>query len=792
MTDFTGLTWDHPRGYDALAEAANRINFTRRDEGLSDLISWDKQPLEGFESAPIADLAAKYDLLVLDHPHIGEAVAEKCLMPLNEIFSAEEIESWQSQSIGPSMRSYNWGEKQWALPLDVAAQVTAYRPDIIKKVPDDWFEICDLAKSKPIAQSLAGPHAFLTLISIAGSYGHSPQGEQLLPDDDLKHGLEIMHRLYERRPEGTEALNPIALLERMAHSGKIAMIPLVFNYVTYSHPGYASHLVQFANSPVTSDGLGGVLGGTGIAISRKCKPTPDLCDHIRWLMSVEAQVDLFPVFGGQPSARAAWENERVNADVHDFYQATERNIENALIRPRFDGYIAAQNKMSACIRDALENKNTISGTIQTLRAIWQSARRSARGGLDDDRGNQTMHNPTPKALEGYTILDFSHLLQGPFATQLLADIGADVIKVERPGTGELSRSLTFRNKWVGGVESPNYLAWNRNKRSLALNLKDPDARKALMELAQKADVVIQNFRPGVMERLGYGYEDFKAVNPRIIYCSGSGYGEDGPYLDRPGQDMLVQGLTGIMAATGQADQPPTPVGVGFSDQIGAMNMVYAILAALLWREKSGKGQKVEINLMAGMLAHQNQEMVMAMNFNEDFHRPNSGIGHPGMDAPFGTYPVTDGWVTIAMSPYKTLVSVLGNDDLLVYDDPETLFAKRDEVWEKLAEETRKWSMKDLMAALLKADIWCGEVKTHLEAAKDPQVEHMGLIQTYEHPNAGEVKVVGPAIRMSETPPSIDRHAPLVGEHTKEVLSDLGWSDEAINDLIDKGAAGIPD
>ena len=158
-----------------------------------------------------------------------------------------------------------------------------------------------------------------------------------------------------------------------------------------------------------------------------------------------------------------------------------------------------------------------------------------------------------KALEGVTILDFSHLLQGPFATQLLADMGANVIKIERAGAGDMFRSMTFFAKWVGGSESPNFLAWNRNKRSIALNLKSRKVHAILMDMAKKADVVVQNFRPGVLARLGYGYEDFKAVNPRIIYCSGSGYGEDGPYVDRPGQDMLIQGLAGLVANTGRGD-----------------------------------------------------------------------------------------------------------------------------------------------------------------------------------------------------------------------------------------------
>jgi crotonobetainyl-CoA:carnitine CoA-transferase CaiB-like acyl-CoA transferase len=394
---------------------------------------------------------------------------------------------------------------------------------------------------------------------------------------------------------------------------------------------------------------------------------------------------------------------------------------------------------------------------------------------------------TDKALDHITIIDLSHLLQGPFATQLLADMGANVIKVERPGQGDLFRTLTFNNRWVGGKESPNFLAWNRNKRSLALDLKSTEAKAILYRIAETADIVVQNFRPGVLAKLGFGYEDFKRVNPRIIYCSGSGYGESGPYVDRPGQDMLLQGLTGIAAATGRGDGPPVPVGSGFSDQVGAMNMVYGILTALLWRERSGKGQEVKVNLMSAMLAHQGQELLTAMNFNTDFQRPKSGIGHPGMDAPFGVYPTSDGWVTIAMSPFRKLVGVLSDETLLGYDDPKLLFEKRDEIWDKLAAQTRRWSTADLMRAMLAVDIWCGEVKTHLQATTDPQVEHLGAIAHYDHPTAGRVKVVGPAVAMSETPATIERHAPLVGEHSREVLAQYGFSTDEIDAMLKRGA-----
>jgi crotonobetainyl-CoA:carnitine CoA-transferase CaiB-like acyl-CoA transferase len=394
---------------------------------------------------------------------------------------------------------------------------------------------------------------------------------------------------------------------------------------------------------------------------------------------------------------------------------------------------------------------------------------------------------TAKALEDVTILDFSHLLQGPFATQLLADMGANVIKVEPPGRGDLFRTLTFNNRWVGGSESPNFLAWNRNKRSLALDLKAPAAKTIVYRIGARADVVVQNFRPGVLAKLGFGYEDFRKINPRVIYCSGSGYGESGPYVRRPGQDMLIQGLTGVAAATGRGDGPPVPVGAGFSDQIGAMNMVYGILSALYWRERSGEGQEIRVDLLSGMLAHQSQEMLMAMNFQQDFQRPSSGIGHPGMDAPFGVYPTTDGWVTIAMSPYKRLVSVLGDESLLAYDHPKDLFEKRDEIWEKLAQLTKTWTTADLMKAMLAVDIWCGEVKTHLDAEVDPQVQHMRIISSYEHPVAGRVKVVAPAVKMSATPAEIRRPAPLIGQHSREILEEFGFCASEVEEFMASGA-----
>jgi crotonobetainyl-CoA:carnitine CoA-transferase CaiB-like acyl-CoA transferase len=216
-------------------------------------------------------------------------------------------------------------------------------------------------------------------------------------------------------------------------------------------------------------------------------------------------------------------------------------------------------------------------------------------------------------------------------------------------------------------------------------------------------------------------------------------------------------------------------------------MVYAILAALYWRERSGEGQEIKVDLLSAMLAHQGQEMLMAMNFQRDFQRPKSGIGHPGMEAPFGVYPTADGWITIAMSPYKKLVRVLGDETLLSYDNPRDLFEKRDEIWEKLAALTKTRTTADLMQAMLDVDIWCGEVKTHLVAESDPQVQHMRAIASYEHPTAGKVKVVAPAVKLSKTPAEIARPAPLIGQHSCEILKEFGFSRDQIDRWLEAGS-----
>ncbi|MFG1926048.1 carbohydrate ABC transporter substrate-binding protein [Cryptosporangium sp. NPDC048952] len=334
MSRLRGLTWDHPRGYNALAAAAG------------DLIHWDAQPLEGFEAHPLADLAERYDLLVIDHPHIGEAT--ECLVPLDDVFDASELAHWAKNSIGASMRSYHYDGKHWAVPLDAAAQVCASRPDLLAAPPTTWNQV--LAVREPVALSLAGPHAFLTFCSIAVALGE----EYPVSDATGLAVLDTMAELHGRAPAGTVDLNPIGLLERLSSTDDIALIPLVFGYVNYAPT------VRFSDAP----GLGSTLGGTGLAITRRATVTDELRDHVRWLMREDTQCGFIPSHAGQPSARAAWA-------VDGFYAGTARTLENAWVRPRYPGYIAFQAQASALIRDALDGVFSFRTCLAELRRMSQ-------------------------------------------------------------------------------------------------------------------------------------------------------------------------------------------------------------------------------------------------------------------------------------------------------------------------------------------------------------------------------------------------------------------------------------
>jgi len=390
-----------------------------------------------------------------------------------------------------------------------------------------------------------------------------------------------------------------------------------------------------------------------------------------------------------------------------------------------------------------------------------------------------------KALEGITILDFSQFLAGPFATMMLADMGASVIKVERLDVGDNFRTHTFCNEFLKGHSSPNYMAWNRNKRSIAIDLKNPKAKEILYKLVEKTDVVVENFRPGVMDKLGFGYEDLKKINPRLIYASNSGFGSSGPYVKRPGQDLLLQSFVGLAGLTGRKNDPPTPLGTGLPDQLSSFHLVYGILSALIYCQRTGEGQRIEVDLMRSSMALESQEFMMLLNSDVKYERPDSGIAHPFQMAPFGIYRCSDGYLAIAMGPFEVLVDALGDPDLRCYADPTVRYERRDEVFAAIEAVTSTKTVDHWLETMLSRDLWVAPVKDITEVEFDPQVQHMHAIGSFEHRKAGTFRCVAPAITMSETQPTIDLAPPMVGEHSREILRELSMSEAQIEELLNE-------
>lgn len=377
MPAYRGLTWDHPRGYKALEAAAARLEEAR--DSLT--IHWDRQPLEGFESHPIDDLCRRYDIVVLDHPHIGEAVAKRCLEPLEVLFAGEEIAAWGRDTIGPCLTSYRYAGSHWALPLDAATQVMALRPDLLDRDPPrSWAEVVALPVSIPLCLSLAGPHAILSLMSIAVSLGEAPGAgdpNRFLPGRMVAAALDILRPLSERSLPATRELNPIGILNLMAAGDGLALCPLVYGYVNYSAPrDPKAKRVAFHDAPAAKPGgrPGSTLGGTGIAISRRCEVTPALLDHLRWLMGAEAQTGFIPANEGQPSRRESWQDAGVNAAWGDFFKNCFRTLEQAWVRPRFDGYIAFQTQASAILREGLDERQPAAAIADRLQSRYAALR----------------------------------------------------------------------------------------------------------------------------------------------------------------------------------------------------------------------------------------------------------------------------------------------------------------------------------------------------------------------------------------------------------------------------------
>jgi crotonobetainyl-CoA:carnitine CoA-transferase CaiB-like acyl-CoA transferase len=390
-------------------------------------------------------------------------------------------------------------------------------------------------------------------------------------------------------------------------------------------------------------------------------------------------------------------------------------------------------------------------------------------------------------LEGVVVLDATQVMAGPFCTLLLADMGADVIKVEKPQGGDDSRS--FGPPFIAG-ESAAFLAINRNKRSVTLNLKSEEGRDVFRRLAGRSEILVENFRPGTMEDLGLHYEAIQRINPTIIYCSISGFGQTGPYRSLGGFDLVTQGMSGLISVTGHPGDPPTKVGVPISDLNAGMYAVYGILSAYIHRLKTGEGQYVDTSLLEGAVAYTFWES--SIYFATGEIPPPMGSAHR-LNAPYQVFDTMDGALSVGaanQSTWERLCKVLERKDLA--QDPRfSTNADRIRHCRPLAATLqplfRQRTTAAWLALLKEAGVPAGPIYNMAQVYEDPHVRAREMLVELDHPVAGTIKNIGIPVKLSRTPGRIRRPAPLLGQHTEEVLLWLGLDEAQIGKLRAAGA-----
>jgi len=390
-----------------------------------------------------------------------------------------------------------------------------------------------------------------------------------------------------------------------------------------------------------------------------------------------------------------------------------------------------------------------------------------------------------RPLEGIKILDLTRLLPGPYGTMLLGDLGAEVIKIEEPERGDYAR---WNPPQINGVGS-RHLLLNRNKKSLTLNLKAPEGKAVLRRMVEQgADVLIEQFRPGVMERLGVGYKDLEKVNPRIIYCSLTGYGQDGPYRDLAGHDLNYIGIAGVLGLTGQKGGSPVIPGIQIADLIGGgLYAVIGILSALMARQKTGRGQYVDISMLDGVVSLLPDSA--ALYFAEG-KAPRAGERRLGGGLPqYQVYQTQDGkYLAVGALEEKfwaNLSRLIGRPEW-AEKIPRELEPRCEEIQKEMARLFKTKTQKEWLDLLMHEDTCVTAVQSLDEVFADPQVRSRQMLVETTHPKAGRVRQIGVPIKFSETPGEIRMPAPEIGEHTEEILGELGFAQEEIDRLRKMG------
>ena len=391
------------------------------------------------------------------------------------------------------------------------------------------------------------------------------------------------------------------------------------------------------------------------------------------------------------------------------------------------------------------------------------------------------------ALDGIRVLDASQMLAGPICAMRLGDLGAEVLKVE-PLKGEWTRSHGFANGEING-ETNAVLALNRNKKSVAIDLKNEKGLEAFYELVKKSDVFIENYRRGTAERLGVGYEQLREVNPELVYCSITGYGEEGPYAKaRPGQDLIIQGYSGSMFSVGSEDDPPIPGAMWAVDCMTGYQAAIGILSAIIARGRTGEGQKIVVNMLACALDAQSQELISFLNMGIKPQRSKSPFAHALVTAPYGIYPTKDAWLIISQSPLHILGEALDNDRLREMTDWNDGERYRDEIYEIVKSITPTKTTAEWLEIFDELKLWGGPVYEYDDLVNDPHVQATGMFTSVPHPKVGELKMPDVPLKLSGTQASIRMPPPLLDEHTEEVLRELaGYDAEQIAALRDSGA-----